>query len=160
MFPEREFIGAEGNPSVLYRALQKTAENGLANVHYIAEYVDDVRAYFGEGGLAGIYLNFSDPWPKDRHEKRRLTAAPRIAAYGEVVTQGGFVALKTDNEDFFEFSLEAFAAGGFETLHVTRDLHGAGELTGLPPEAQVMTEYEIKFTGIGKRIGYFLAVRP
>jgi tRNA (guanine-N7-)-methyltransferase len=159
LYPRRHFIGVEGNTSIIYRAMQKTSGRGLTNVSFIPEYVNDIEEHFGRESIAGLYLNFSDPWPKDRHEKRRLTYAPRTEAYHRVLTQGGFAALKTDNEPFFDFSLQSFKAAGFEITAMVRDLYAASgsEPRTLPPEAKLPTEYETKFKAQGKKINYALA---
>ena len=72
LHPERSYIGCEGHLSVIYRAVSKAQEAELSNVRFIAEYINDMDAYFAPGELSGVYLNFSDPWPKERHAKRRL----------------------------------------------------------------------------------------
>lgn len=147
--PENNYIAIEGHESVVLRALEKVSNQELQNVHFVCEYVKDIRDFFEKGELAGIYLNFSDPWPKDRHAKRRLTHKNRLSQYCEIIADGGFVQFKTDNEGLFEFTLEQIEEGGFETIAMTRDLHNS-ELA----EGNITTEYEEKFASTGKNINY------
>ena len=115
------------------------------------DYVSDIRDYFADGELEGIYLNFSDPWPKPRHEKRRFTYGNTLLKYKQILKPGGFVAFKTDNEDLFTYSLEEIERLGLQVEELSRDLHaseyGAKTFT---------TEYEEKFSGKGKNINYVL----
>ena len=115
---------------------------------------NDLNDYFEPGELAGVYLNFSDPWPKARHDKRRLTYHKRLENYLQVMGEDGFVEFKTDNEGLFEFTLEEIqllAEKGLEMAEMTRDLHGPDcQLES----RQVTTEYEDKFRAAGKNINY------
>ena len=104
---------------------------------------------FDAGQVSGIYLNFSDPWPKARHAKRRLTHRDRLRDYAKVLRPGGFIEIKTDNDDLFDFTLQEIAAAGYEAAEQTRDLHGSGYDSRL-----TTTEYEDKFSGMGKNINY------
>ena len=149
LHPECSYIGCEGHLSVIYRAVSKAREAELSNVRFIAEYINDMDAYFAPGELSGIYLNFSDPWPKERHAKRRLTHFERLKAYGRAVRPGGFIQFKTDNDDLFDFTLEQIELAGFVPAEVTRDLHGSEYMA-----QNVMTEYEEKFSSAGKNINY------
>lgn len=117
------FIACEGQASVVLRALEKAEANGLDNLCIFIDYVHDLNDYFEQGEIAGIYLNFSDPWPKARHAKRRLTYRDYLKNYKQVLTEGGFIEFKTDNDDLFEFTLEEIAECGFEIVEMTRDLH-------------------------------------
>ncbi len=148
-FPGRNFVAIEGHTSVVLRALQKTDEKRIANIRFVVEYVKDIRDFFAEKELAGIYLNFSDPWPKDRHAKRRLTHAKRLLAYQQVVEEGGFIQFKTDNEGLFEFTLEQIEKTGMKIEEMSRDLHNSQYA-----EDNITTEYEDKFAMTGKNINY------
>lgn len=148
-YPEALFLGIEGHQGVLLRAAQKLHEEGIGNAKVLHAYIHDIRDYFGEGELAGLYLNFSDPWPKARHEKRRLTHRRYLASYRDVIRSGGFLAFKTDNEALFDFTLEEIAAVGYEVAEMSRDLHHSPYAAG-----NVMTEYEEKFAGRGAAINY------
>ena len=147
--PDRNYIAFEGSGTIVLRALQKAEERGLKNIFFTKEYVKDVSDYFEAGELAGIYLNFSDPWPKDRHAKRRLTHGRYLDGYRRILKEGGCIEFKTDNEKLFAFASEEFKNNGMRILEVTEDLHG----TALPAKAAT-TEYEDKFRSEGKKIKY------
>lgn len=149
--PEASFIGIEGLDAVIVRGLEKAVENEVANVRYVMEYVKDIREFFEDGELDGIYLNFSDPWPKARHAKRRLTYGDTLLKYKQVLKEDGFIAFKTDNEGLFEFTLEEIERLGFEIKEMSRDLHNS-DLAA----KEFTTEYEEKFHGLGKNINYVL----
>lgn len=145
--PEINYIGIEKYSSVLLRAIEKQEELALPNLFFIrmeAEYIADV---FGENEVERIYLNFSDPWPKDRHAKRRLTSKEFLARYQRILVPEGLVIFKTDNRDLFDFSLEQVQEAGWNQVNVTYDLHQSEYLEG-----NVMTEYEMKFVAEGKPI--------
>lgn len=147
--PECNFIAIEGNESVVLRALQKAETEKLNNVKFVLEYVQDLREFFADGELAGIFLNFSDPWPKDRHAKRRLTYGKRLKQYCQVIEEGGSIRFKTDNELLYNFTLEQIEEEQLEILEMSRDLHHSPYA-----EHNITTEYEDKFAGIGKNINY------
>jgi len=110
---------------------------------------------FEPGEVEYLYLNFSDPWPKARHAKRRLTSENFLGIYDKVLKKGGGLQFKTDNKDLFEFSVESIGgAEGWRLTDITRDLHGDAELF----EGNVMTEYERKFTALGSKICMLRAV--
>lgn len=158
-YPERSFVGIEKYSSVLVRALEKRErpENAaLENVFFIrmeAEYIADV---FAPGEVSGIYLNFSDPWPKERHAKRRLTSREFLSRYEKILKPGGRVEFKTDNRPLFEFSLGQANAAGWEIVAETYDLHGDEALM----RGNVMTEYEEKFSAAGNPICKMVAACP
>lgn len=153
-FPTDLFVAIEGVTSVIYRALEKTEDMGLANVRYINDYIDDAGEIFADEEVDGIYLNFSDPWPKERHERRRLTAPNAIEAYQKMLSPGGFVKQKTDNEKFFDYSHSKFVELGFEIIEYSKDLHSSEYNS-----ENVMTEYERKFALLGKKINYLKAIK-
>lgn len=146
---EANFIGIEGLDAVIVRGLEKAAENEVGNVRYVLEYVKDIRDFFEDGELDGIYLNFSDPWPKARHAKRRLTYGDTLLKYKQVLKPEGFIAFKTDNEGLFDFTMEEIERLGFEIKEMSRDLHNS-DLAA----KEFTTEYEEKFHGYGKNINY------
>lgn len=148
-YPQWNFIAIEGHQSVVLRALEKTTEMKSSNIKFLLEYIKDIRDYFDRGELAGIFLNFSDPWPKDRHAKRRLTYGKRLKQYCDVICKGGVIQFKTDNEELFQFTLEQIEAEELEILELSRDLH-ASEFA----DANITTEYEDKFASTGKNINY------
>ena len=167
--PESDYIGVEGQASVVLRAMEKAAriEGGiideddpdwmrvaakLSNIRFVCAFINGMNDLFTPGSLDGIYLNFSDPWPKGRHVKRRLTWRGRLQDYACALKPGGFIAVKTDNDALFDFTLEEIEACGWSPAELTRDLHGPD---GRQYEArQVMTEYERKFHEAGKHINY------
>lgn len=144
--PDINYIGIEKYTSVIVSALDLTLENNLPNVRLLNIDADTLPAIFGEGELSQIYLNFSDPWPKNRHEKRRLSHESFLAKYESVLVKGGEVHLKTDNQGLFEFSLESFSRYGMLIKNISLDLHKS-DIRG-----NVMTEYEEKFSSKGNRI--------
>ena len=146
---DANFIGIEGLDAVIVRGMEKAVENEVKNVRYVLEYVKDIRDFFEEGELDGIYLNFSDPWPKARHAKRRLTFGDTLLKYKQVLKPEGFIAFKTDNEGLFDFTMEEIERLGFEIKEMSRDLHNS-DLAA----KEFTTEYEEKFHGLGKNINY------
>lgn len=147
--PDKNFIAVEGQQNVVLRALEKAEEAELNNLRIFIGFVNDLRDYFEEGELAGIYLNFSDPWPKARHEKRRLTNRDRLTNYFQVMGEGGFVEFKTDNEGLFEFTLSEIEALERPVLELSHDLHQSCYAS-----KDCKTEYEEKFSSQGKKIHY------
>lgn len=143
------YIGIEGQDSVLLRALEKTAQADIANIRYTHLFVRDIRDLFADGELSGIYLNFSDPWPKKRHMKRRLTYGEYLLRYKQALKPNGFIEIKTDNDALFEFTLEEIERVGFEIKEQTRDLHSSQYSA-----KEITTEYENKFRAAGKNINY------
>ena len=117
--PNSNFIACEGQASVVLRALEKAEEKSLDNLRVFIDYVHDLSDYFAQGEIAGIYLNFSDPWPKARHAKRRLTYHKRLQNYKQVLQTGGFIEFKTDNEALFEFTLEEIKQCGYPIVEIT-----------------------------------------
>ncbi len=145
--PDINYIGIEKYSSVLLRALEKQEEEKLPNIYFIrmdAEYITDV---FDLQEVSRIYLNFSDPWPKDRHAKRRLTSRQFLNRYDRILQKEGHVIFKTDNRPLFDFSLEEVEAAGWKLSMYTYDLHHSQYLEG-----NVMTEYESRFVELGNPI--------
>lgn len=138
----------------MLRALEKAESQQLVNLRIFIGFVRDLRDYFEKGELSGIYLNFSDPWPKARHAKRRLTHRKRLENYKEVLADGGFIEFKTDNDGLFEFTLEEIEAAGYEIVEMTRDLHRGQVGQYAEKSKKFMTEYEEKFSRQGKNINF------
>ena len=153
--PDAFFIGIEGLDAVLIRGLERAKELDICNLRFVMTYVADIRDYFADGELDGIYLNFSDPWPKPRHTKRRFTYGETLLRYKQILKPGGFVAFKTDNEDLFAFTLDEIARLGLTVTELSRDLHSP-DCTY--PAKDFTTEYEDKFSGKGKNINYVKVV--
>ena len=156
MHPDRNFIGIEKYSSVLIRALEKREQmTDLHNLYFLRMEAEDLPQVFAPGEAAGIYLNFSDPWPKDRHAKRRLTSRDFLARYEQILAPGGHVEFKTDNQDLFRFSLEEIRAKNWILEASTFDLHRDPVLN----QNNIMTEYEEKFSSMGHPICKLIA-RP
>ena len=156
LHPEINYIGIERYTSVLLRAVQKMEEKPLPNVHFLCIDAATLPDIFSEGEVDRIYLNFSDPWPKDRHARRRLTSHEFLARYDQFLAKDGRIEFKTDNQDLFTFSLEEIEASPLWHLDAsTRDLHHDPVLN----EGNVMTEYEEKFSSMGNPICKLIASR-
>ena len=155
--PENNYIGIEMYDSVLLRALQKMEElqEKPANLLFIRMDARTLPEVFEKGEVERIYLNFSDPWPKDRHAKRRLTSRQFLERYDQILAPEGRVEFKTDNRELFEFSLEEAGEAGWKVLASTFDLHHDEELM----RGNVMTEYEEKFSSMGNPIHKMIAAR-
>ena len=170
--PENNYLAVEGQETVILRALEKTrAASGEAvindkikiadekreipNLKFACAFVNEMSDLFNEDQLAGIYLNFSDPWPKARHAKRRLTYRARLMDYSWALEDGGFIEIKTDNDGLYEFTLEEIEELNrvdgvkFEITEQTRDLHLSDY-----ESKNFVTEYEQKFNEAGKNINY------
>ncbi|MBU3877485.1 tRNA (guanosine(46)-N7)-methyltransferase TrmB [Faecalicatena sp. AGMB00832] len=157
-FPEVNFVGIERYTSVLLRAVEKydTEEfNMLNNVRFVCMDARDVEEVFAPEEVEKIYLNFSDPWPKARHAKRRLTSVEFLARYEKILVPGGKVEFKTDNTELFNFSLEQVREAGWILEHYTYDLHHHEVMN----KGNVMTEYEEKFSAKGNPINKLIALR-
>ncbi len=155
LHPEINYLGIERYSSVLLRALQKMEITPLPNLKFICMDAADIEEVFAEEEVDRIYLNFSDPWPKDRHSKRRLTSRQFFARYDKVLAKDGRLEFKTDNQDLFTFSLEEIPEAGWHLDASTRDLHNDSVLN----EGNVMTEYEEKFSSMGNPICKLIASR-
>lgn len=157
--PEVNYVGIERYSSVLLRAVERhdTEEyRELENVRFLCMDAAELRRVFAPGEVNRIYLNFSDPWPKARHAKRRLTSREFLKRYEEVLVAGGRIEFKTDNTGLFRFSMEQVAkAPGWFLEAYTFDLHH-NEVMG---KGNVMTEYEERFSAKGNPINKLVAVR-
>lgn len=158
LHPEINYVGIEMYDSVLLRALQKRERlegegEKLTNLMFMCIDARLLPEIFEKGEVQKIYLNFSDPWPKARHAKRRLTSREFLARYEQILADDGVVEFKTDNKGLFEFSLEEVEAAGWKLLAYTFDLHNQAEMM----EGNVMTEYEEKFSSMGNPICKLIA---
>lgn len=175
-YPEFNYIGMERYSSVLLRALEKydryehgglrddrkelccgrKKTHGLENVRFLCMDACDLEQIFMPGEVDRIYLNFSDPWPKARHSRRRLTSSGFLERYARVLVPGGELEFKTDNRDLFDFSMEQVeGAAGWSLKMYTRDLHRDEVMNA----GNIMTEYEEKFSAKGNPICKLIAVR-
>ena len=153
--PDINFIGIEKYSSVLLRAIQKMEQNELPNLKFIRMDAEDITEVFEKGEVDKIYLNFSDPWPKDRHAKRRLPSKEFLQRYDEILKKDGFIEFKTDNRDLFDFAVEQLEPVGWKAKVITYDLHSDPVLN----EGNIMTEYEEKFSSIGNPICKYIIYR-
>lgn len=154
--PEINFIGVEMYSSVLIRAVQKREQEEIANLLFLRIDARSLPDCFAPGEIQRIFLNFSDPWPKDRHAKRRLTSRQFLERYAKILEQNGLVEFKTDNRDLYTFSLEEREAAGWRLLCSTEDLHGDSELM----RDNIMTEYEERFSARGNPIYKMVICQP
>ena len=161
LHPERNFVGIEMYDSVLLRALQKREEleeagEKFSNLVFIRVDARLLPEIFEKDEVDGIYLNFSDPWPKDRHAKRRLTSHQFLDRYNQILTADGHLEFKTDNQDLFTFSLDEINNSDIWHLDAfTRDLHHDEMMN----RGNIMTEYEEKFSSLGNPICKLIASR-
>lgn len=156
LYPEINYIGVEMYASVLIRAVQKLENmTEIPNVRFLNVQAERLETMFLPGEVDKLYLNFSDPWPKARHAKRRLTSPVFLKRYEGILKQGGLLEFKTDNRELFEYSLESIKTSGWKLLSHTFDLHGEEKMC----VGNVMTEYEEKFSGQGRAICKLTAVR-
>lgn len=153
--PDINYIGIERYSSVLLRALQKMEIEPLPNIRFLCMDASMITEVFDKEEVAKIYLNFSDPWPKERHAKRRLTSRQFFERYDKILARNGVVEFKTDNDDLFAFSMEEVAEAGWTLDAHTFDLHHDPVLN----EGNVMTEYEEKFSSLGHPIHKLIARR-
>lgn len=146
--PEINYVGIEKYSSVLVRAIEKQEEMDLPNLFFIRMDAENIADVFAKDEVGRIYLNFSDPWPKDRHAKRRLTSMQFLERYKKILEKEGHVIFKTDNRDLFNFSLEQVEeTPDWELLNHTFDLHHSQYAEG-----NIMTEYETRFVEKGNSI--------
>lgn len=154
--PDINYIGIEKFSSVLVRAIERkeNLDNDLSNLYFLrfdAEYIEEI---FDKDEIGRIYLNFSDPWPKDRHAKRRLTSKEYFKRYDNILCKDGSVIFKTDNKDLFDFSLEQIEIAKWNLVSKTNDLHNSEYV-----KDNIMTEYEERFVNEGVNINRLEANR-
>lgn len=146
LHPDINYIGVEKYDSVIITALERIQEAKVSNFKLLNEDVINISNFFSQGEVDRVYINFTDPWPKNRHEKRRLTHEGFLKMYQEILKKNGEIHFKTDNQGLFEYSLHSFSKYGMILNNVSLDLHKS-EIEG-----NVMTEYEEKFSQKGMRI--------
>lgn len=153
--PGNNYLGMELYDSVLLRAIQRrqALEDPIENLYFLCTDARRLPELFGKNEISKIYLNFSDPWPKARHAKRRLTSRQFLARYQQVLPPGGTIEFKTDNRDLFEFSLQEIPEAGWSLTAYTYDLHKDHTMN----MGNVMTEYEEKFSAQGNPIYKLIA---
>jgi len=136
--PDVLFIAVERVRDAMIIAMEQVKAEGLSNVFFIDGFAERLSDYFADGEFDRIYINFCNPWPSNRHAKRRLTHTNFLKCYRPILKDAGEIHVKTDNSDLFEFSLLQFTKAGFDLQEVTRNLHQDGIRL-------VMTDYEEKF---------------
>ena len=150
-FPNINFIGIEKYDSVIVRAIQKSNDLDIHNLKIIRMDAHRLEEVF-EKEIDLIYLNFSDPWPKDRHAKRRLTSPIFLEIYDKVFRNNGHIVMKTDNTDLFRYSIDSLKEYGYKVIYQTDDLYKENVFN-------IMTEYERKFTKKGIKIHKLDAIK-
>jgi len=143
LYPDRCFIGIEKEPGILLQAVRKTREAGLENLQLVLCDVQFLPQLFAQAEIDVLYINFCDPWPKSRHQKRRLTHQDFLRIYQQLLTPTGLLRFKTDDYFLFEFSLASFISMGMDIVKISTNLHSE-KMELLEPLA-IMTEYEAKF---------------
>jgi len=144
--PDINFIMVDLITEVMLKAVEKASEKKRPNLRMIRINIAFLDQFFDKDELDRIYLNFSDPWPKKKHYKRRLTYRAFLELYKKVLKDDGWIHFKTDNRTLFEFSLNEFAAIDMKMQEISLDLHSKERLWN------VMTEYEQKFSAKGMPI--------
>lgn len=146
--PEINYIGIEKYSSVLLRAVQKMEEEAVPNLKFLRMDAENINRVFGREEVQRIYLNFSDPWPKDRHARRRLPSREFLARYEDILQKEGQLEFKTDNRMLFDFAVDELEPAGWTAEVISYDLHSDEKLM----VGNVMTEYEEKFSSMGNPI--------
>lgn len=155
LHPEINYVGVEKYSTVLLRAVQKMEQEELPNLIFLRMDAEEVDKVFGPAEVDKIYLNFSDPWPKDRHAKRRLPSREFLARYDKILKKDSRLEFKTDNRDLFDFAVEELEPAGWQADVITYDLHADEALM----VGNVMTEYEEKFSSMGNPICKYIIHR-
>lgn len=157
--PEVSFIAMECVKNVIVTAMEKAATIGFDNIIFLNNNADSLCEYFEKGEVDLIYLNFSDPWPKKRQAKHRLTHANYLKLYQEILSPGGYIIQKTDNRNLFDFSIESFTENGWTLKNVSYNFHSEETPSELL-DKNVITEYERRFMDLGQPIHRLEAYPP
>jgi len=150
--PNVNYIGFEKSVKVAYRCAKSTFENDPDNYYIVYSNGDIIKDVFYPNSIERIYLNFSDPWPKPSHYKRRMTHKSFLDVYRCVLSSNGEIHMKTDNNDLFEYSVLQFQEDNWDLIMINRDLHNSPY-----NKENIMTEYEEKFAEEGRRINKLIA---
>lgn len=153
--PNINYVGIEKFSSVLIRGVQKMEADPLPNLRFIRMEAEEIADVFAKDEVDRIYLNFSDPWPKDRHAKRRLPSKQFLARYDQFLKKDGVIEFKTDNHDLFMFALDEVPLANWKIDAVTYDLHKDESMN----EGNIMTEYEERFSAMGNPIYKYIISR-
>lgn len=141
--PDKNIIAIECVPTVLVEACELIKENNISNIRFLEMKAEYLPLFMREKTVSEIYLNFSTPFPKSRHESHRLTSKLFLDIYKKLLVDDGFIAQKTDSQGFFEYSLESFSQNGFVLSNISLDLHNSNF------DGNIVTEYESKFVSQG-----------
>ncbi len=155
LHPDINYLGIEKYSSVLIRGIQKMEEDPLPNVKFLRMNAEETPDIFAPEEIERIYLNFSDPWPKDRHAQRRLPSRTFLGRYDQFLKKDGVIEFKTDNEGLFVFALEEIPETKWKIVAKTSDLHHDEKMC----EGNVMTEYEERFSSMGNPIYKYIINR-
>lgn len=142
--PDKFFVAVEVVPDVILLAMERAKREEVENVMFVCFDASNILDVFEENELSELYLNFSDPWPKARHAKRRLTFISFLEKYKVILKPNGKIFFKTDNRPLFDFSLEQFEEAKISLSDVTNDLHNSPWEKG-----NIHTEYEDNFSAKG-----------
>lgn len=148
LYPDKAFIAIETQHDIAYYPAKMAKDKKLDNLRVICANAENILEWFEPGEIKELYLNFSDPWPKARHAKRRLTHHNFLALYKQLLGEGGHLRFKTDNRALFDFSVEEFKEFGLKIVGLSYDLHNSDI------ENAVQTEYEQKFSALGTKINF------
>jgi len=151
-FPEVNFIGIEKFDNVIVRALEKVIEEPLPNLKLMRVDAEAIPIILKDHSVSRVYLNFPDPWPKERHQKRRLTNRRFLKIYEDLLTDSGELHMKTDNKVLFDYSLEEIVFYDMELTTISRDLHNSDV------NCNIMTEFEEKYSKRGNKIFKLTAI--
>ena len=149
--PDKNYLGIEKYPTVAAKAARRAKNLNISNFKIICDDIKNLPELL-EGQVDVIWLTFSDPWPKDRHEKRRLTYKAFLNLYKKILTSNGVIKFKTDNDKLFQYSIEHMKENGLKLYNITHDFHSHKASVG-----NVMTGYEKKWSDSGKKINYLEA---
>lgn len=153
MNPEINFVAVDLKDEVLIYVLKKLQEQEIENVRIVPMNIMGIANIFDENEISRVYINFCNPWPKERHNKRRLTHTKFLEEYKKFITPTSEIWFKTDNEELFEASIEYFKESGFDIKYLTYDLHNSDF------SENIVTEYEEKFTGLGMKTMFLIGKR-
>ncbi len=152
-FPDKRLLAVELVPDVLMMAMEKADREGANNVRFLHANAENIADIIPAGSVSRLYLNFSDPWPKKRNVKRRLTSPLFLERYKKILAKDGNIIFKTDNKGLFDYSLESFTENGFAVSEVCFDLHSDPVFS----VDNIKTEYEMNFSAKGFLINRLVA---
>ncbi|MCL1823354.1 MAG: tRNA (guanosine(46)-N7)-methyltransferase TrmB [Oscillospiraceae bacterium] len=156
LYPDVQFIAVEKNENVAITALERTCAEKIPNIRYIIGLAEYLEKIIPPACISRIFLNFSCPFPKKRHEKHRLTSGAFLEMYKRILTDDGEISFKTDNTAFFEYSVNSFIENNFLLKNISHDLHNSN-ITGIA--GNIITEYENLFLKKGVKINYLEAIK-